>query len=372
MISSCDVGSLPSKIGRSTLWTGARAYQSLLPLLQAPGGGDAYMLFEEEVVGAFSDKLRAGIDVPNYPQFRDMNEMFLELIRGIEKTGEGYVALRTPSARPGASPPEISALRRNASRIRDLAGVESVGIKFSVTGPYTLASFFQRRDARLLEDLGRAVADIASNSIFDTRYAEVSLLFLDEPVFGLLDDPLLDYGSNGREALRRAWDGVCRGATARDIETGIHLHNASDGLFWEVEHLDIVESHVGDRLYTMEATRGRLEETDKRLKASVCITDFDRLIAEKLRTGGEGGDLQQRVAETWSGIKGGRVDPHAFLEDPKVLRSRLREVVDRFGPERVPYAGPECGLRSFPTYDCAMECLKRVSAALKPLRGRGA
>jgi len=55
-----------------------------------------------------------------------------------------------------------------------------------------------------------------------------------------------------------------------------------------------------------------------------------------------------------------------------VLRSRLREVVDRFGPERVPYAGPECGLRSFPTYDCAMECLRRASAALKPLRVRGA
>lgn len=223
-----------------------------------------------------------------------------------------------------------------------------------------------------MEDLGRALADISSNSIFDTRYAEVSLLFLDEPVFGLLDDPLLDYGSDGREALRRAWDGICREATARNIETGIHLHNSSDELFWEVEHLDIIESHVGDRLYASEATKGRLEETDKRLKASICITDFDYLIEEKLRMECEGSDLQQLLAETWSRIKMGYVDSHAFLEDPKVLQLRIREVIDRFGPERVPYAGPECGLRSFPTYDCAMECLKRVSAALKPLRGLGA
>jgi len=368
MISSYDVGSLPPRIKPSTLRTGARAYQSLLPLLQAPGGGDAYRLFEEEVVRAFSDKLRAGIDVPNYPQFRDMNEMFLELIRGIEKTEEGYVALRRPSAKPGPSIPEVSALRRNASKIRDLAGADRVRIKVCVTGPYTLASLFKIRDSRLLEDLGRAVADIASNSMFAARHAEVSFLSLDEPVFGLLDDPLLDYGSGGREALRRAWDEVCRGASARSIETGIHLHDVSDGLFWEVEHLDVVESHVGDRLYSLEATRGRLEETDKRLKASVCVTDFDRLIAEKLRVRGEGDDLQRRVGETWSGIRRGQVDPNAFLEDPKVLRLRLREIVDRFGSERVPYVGPECGLRSFPTYGCAMECLRRVSAALETHR----
>jgi len=36
-------------------------------------------------------KILAGIDVPNYPQFRDMNEMFLQIIDGIERIREGYV-----------------------------------------------------------------------------------------------------------------------------------------------------------------------------------------------------------------------------------------------------------------------------------------
>lgn len=362
MISS-DVGSLPPRINSAILWSGARASQTLLPLLHERGGEDDFRLFEEEIVEVFADKLRAGIDIPNYPQFRDMNEMFLELIRGIEKTEAGYVTLHVPTARPGSSIPEVDALRRNASKIRDITGADRIRIKVCVTGPYTLASFFQGKDARLFEDLGRAVAEVASRSLFDTRNAEVSLLYIDEPVIGFLNDPLLDYGSAGRDALRRAWDGICREAKSREIETGIHLHDTSDDLFWEVDHLNIVESHVDDPLYTSEATRRRLEETDKRLKASITVTIFDRLIAEKLRREDSGGDLQQRVGEMWSEIRRGRVDPYAFLEDLDLLRRRLRRVVDRFGPERVAYVGPECGLRSFPTYDCALECLRRVSDA---------
>ena len=361
MIATYDVGSLPLRIEASILRSGAKASQTLLPLLRASGEDDAFRLFEEEVVEAFADKVRAGIDVPNYPQFRDMNDMFFELIRGIEKTEAGYITLRTPSARPGASIPEVDTLRRNASKIRDLTGADKVRVKVCVTGPYTLASFFESKDAGLFEDLGRAVADIASRTMFDTRHAEVSFLCIDEPVFGFLNDPLLDYGSDGRDTLRKAWDGIYREATSKGVETGIHLHDTSDDLFWEVEHLNVVESHLDDPLYTSKGTGERLEETDKQLKASICGTIFDNLIVEKLRREGASGDLQQRVGETWSEIKRGRVDPYTFLEDPKMLHKRLKKLVDRFGFERVPYAGPECGLRSFPTYDCAMECLRRVS-----------
>jgi len=47
------------------------------------------------------------------------------------------------------------------------------------------------------------------------------------------------------------------------------------------------------------------------------------------------------------------------------MRKRLIDVVERFGPERVIYAGPECGLGSFPTYASAVEYLRRVSEAAK-------
>jgi len=365
MIATYDVGSLPPRIDQSVIRSGARASQTLLPLLKVSEKDDAFRLFEGEVVEAFTDKMRAGVDIPNYPQFRDMNEMFFDLIRGIEKSEAGYIILGTPSAKPGTTIPEVDALKRHASEIKDRTDADKVRIKVCVTGPYTLASFFASKDANLFEDLGSAIADIASRTLFDTKQAEVSFLCVDEPVFGFLNDPLLDYGSDGREALRKAWDGICREATSRGIKTGIHLHDTSDDLFWEVEYLDVVESHVVDPLYSSEMTKERLEETDKLLKASIGITIFDNLIEAELRRDGESGDLQQRVGETWTEIRRGRVDPFTFLESVDLLDRRLRKLIDRFGLERVPHAGPECGLMSFPTYESAMECLKRISETVE-------
>jgi len=47
------------------------------------------------------------------------------------------------------------------------------------------------------------------------------------------------------------------------------------------------------------------------------------------------------------------------------MKNRLVKVVERFGAERVPYAGPECGLKGYPTYETAIECLRRVSSAIE-------
>ena len=370
MIGSYDVGSLPLKAEASKIWEGARRALTLLPMLGV-AEGDAVKVFEEEVVGAFADKLRMGIGVPNYPQFRDMNEMFFELIRGIERGEAGYATLRTPSAKPGASIPEVDALRRNASRIRDIAGVDRVRVKACVTGPYTLASFFQAKSPRLFEDLGDALAAIVSRTIFSNRHGELALLCIDEPVLGFLNDPLLDYGSEGRESLRRAWDDVCLAAASRGLETSMHLHDTSDDLFWDVEHLGIVESHIGDPLYAQEATKRRLEEKDKRLKASIAVTLFDNLIEAHLRREGFEGDVQQRIGDVWTEIRRGSADPFEFIDEPALLMKRLRSVVERFGAERVPYAGPECGLGGWPTYDSAMECLRRVARTLEDFKKQG-
>jgi 5-methyltetrahydropteroyltriglutamate--homocysteine methyltransferase len=370
MISSIDVGSLPLRAEESKIWEGARRALTLLPMLGV-AEGDAVEVFEEEVVGAFADKLRMGIDVPNYPQFRDMNEMFFNLIRGIEKGEAGYSTLRTPSAKPGASIPEVDVLRRNASRIKDIAGVDRVRVKACVTGPYTLASFFQAKSPRLFEDLGGVLAAIVSRTIFSNRHGELALLCIDEPILGFLNDPLLDYGSEGRESLRRAWDGICHAAASRGIETGMHLHDTSDDLFWDVEHLGIVESHVGDPLYDQEATKRRLEEKDKRLKASLAVTLFDNLIEAHLRREGFEGDVQQRIGDVWTEMSRGSANPFEFIDEPALLMKRLRSVVERFGAERVPYAGPECGMGGWPTYDSAMECLRRVALTLKDFKKQG-
>jgi len=360
MLETYDVGSLPPRVEESAIYEGARRSQTILSLV---GTSEESRAFEEEVVNAHVDKLNTGLTIPNYPQFRDMNEMFFELIRGMEKTEVGYVALQNLSARPNSSIPEVDVIKRNTSRIRDQAEIERVRLKICVTGPYTLASFFQAKTPGLFEDLGDALVEILSRTMFNTRGGEVALVCIDEPVLGFLNDPLLDYGSEGREALIRAWDRICHIATSRGAETSMHLHDTSDDLFWDVEHLELVESHVDDPLYTLESTKRRLEDTDKRLKASITVTLFDNLIENRVRNEGFSGEIQERIGDAWTEIRHGRVDPLVYVEEEALMSQRLEKVVERFGAERIPYAGPECGFGGWPGYEYAFEGLRRVSAA---------
>jgi methionine synthase II (cobalamin-independent) len=89
LIASTDVGSLPPRVDSSSLVSGARRFQSQSHWLRHDSAVEQVKVFEDEVKTAFGEKLKQGLDVPTYPQFRDMNEMFLEMIRGVEKTSSG-------------------------------------------------------------------------------------------------------------------------------------------------------------------------------------------------------------------------------------------------------------------------------------------
>ena len=372
-IATYDVGSLPSDLDSQAIVEGANTYLTVMPLLQpeAPESRHA-RAFEKTCVQGFLDKLNSGIDIPNYVQLRDMNTMFLDMISGIEKRGANYVRTGPLSLRSGSRIPEVEAIRRNASVIKRKSNEESIRIKVCLTGPYTLSTLFAPRDASLFLELGNVLSQLVTDTMFRSTHAQISLITLDEPVFGFLNDPLLDAGSEGRERLLEAWEGTCKNASSKGALTSFHLHNTSDQLFWSVEHLRIVEAHAEDPVYKHKTTKRRLEETDKQLKASICVTDFDRLILSYLsknhiRTEQQ---LQEGLAEVWRNIRGGKTDPLLFLEDKETMEARLADVVSRFCEEHVPYAGPECGLRSFPSVNAALTCLSRLSQAVKDFENR--
>jgi 5-methyltetrahydropteroyltriglutamate--homocysteine methyltransferase len=313
-------------------------------------------------VEAFIDKLRMGIDIPNYPQFRDMNRMFLELLRGYTKDGESYIA-HGLSARRGTSIPEVEVIKRNLSGIADGVDLDHVRVKLCITGPYTLSLVFKNRNGSLLEELGEALSIIVKASIFKTRRGETALLAVDEPAFSLIDDPLLDRGSEARERLLKAWERLLWAASARGLETIMHLHNTSDSLYLSVEHLDIIESHVDDPIYRDETAIRTVLKAGKRVKASISRVDFDALIAEGLGLPPNSIEAPYKIGTIWSQVKRGSIRAELFLEDVERMKRRLRGVLSRLGEENVPYAGPECGLRGFPSYKSALESLRRVSEA---------
>jgi hypothetical protein len=59
------------------------------------------------------------------------------------------------------------------------------------------------------------------------------------------------------------------------------------------------------------------------------------------------------------------LNPDSSLEDGDVISSRLYKCIEMFWEENIPYSGPECGLGGFPTYECAVKYLSRISSAIK-------
>ncbi|MFH0896560.1 MAG: hypothetical protein V1850_00730, partial [Candidatus Bathyarchaeota archaeon] len=342
----------------------------LLGLLYHTDGFAERRYFEDKLVEGFVDKIKAGISIPNYPQFRDMDEMFLSGLTGILKTKDGYKVMEKISLMEARSTiPEVEVLRERA---REISGSVKgfFKVKICVTGPYTLASLFAGRESQLFIDLGDIISQFIDSNVFDEKFGRVEIVAVDEPVFGLIDDPLLDYGHGGREDLLKAWEKIFHKIREKGVRSVIHLHNTLNELFWNVNSLDIIESHVNDSLYSSLKTREFLETSDKFLKASICITNFDTLI-KNVETSHEvtgEAEINQRIADDWIDIRRGIVDPNLFIENTELISGRLERIVQRYG-NRVAYAGPECGLGSFPTYDSAMECLRRVAYATKQLDG---
>ena len=361
MTKTCDSGSFPF-VGDFAKFLKGTKPSSLNQM------NESAEYFEKKMVENFVDKIQVGIQVPNYPQFRDMNEMFLSMMDGIEQFDVGYLETKNVSLKTDEKQlPEIWAIEKNSQRIQEQKG-EAFEVRVCVTGPYTLASFFPYRDEGTFRRLGSVIAQVLEKNLFSNKHGRTSLVSVDEPLFGFMDDPLIDFGSRGRENLLRSWETIFRKIKSKDAQTMIHLHSTANQLFWDADSLDVIDSHVDDPLIKMKKTKEQLESSDKFLKASVAVNDIDALIKEKIVADSKekvaGSELNERVADAWTDIKHRRTNPEIFLETVDTMKRRLANVVDRFGAERVLYAGPECGLKGYPTYETALECLRRVTNIL--------
>jgi 5-methyltetrahydropteroyltriglutamate--homocysteine methyltransferase len=362
MVRSCDVGSFPF-VGDSRKFVDGASRFSL------SSADESAEFFEEKVLEGLVDKIGAGIDVPNFPQFRDMNEMFLSMMDGIEQIKGGYIETNTPSVKADRNGiPEVMVIKKHSQIIQEKKGA-AFEVRICVTGPYTLASFFPYKREDIFSKLGNVISQIAENSIFNNKHGRVGLVSVDEPVFGLQDDALIDFGSEGRENLRRAWESIFHKIKSKNAQTMIHLHSTANPLFWDIPSLDVIESHVDDPLVKTKKTGELLESRDKFLKASLAVNDFDALIKKRVVADSPEklaeSDVNERIADAWTDIKHGRINPESFLESVELMKNRLVKVVERFGAERVLYAGPECGLKGYPTYETALECLRRISSAVE-------
>ncbi len=334
MILFDDIGSYPLPKSKNKEWV-ALAVKNRDPEL-------TYILRD-----AMRQKIAAGVDVPTYPQFQDMNQQFLGIINDGSATEEPLI------------------VRREKARIMELEAIEEVGeeycrenkrklnVRVCVTGPVEL--YLKQFGGTVYKDVLNAFATsvdrFISNSIENAKNFRIATVSIDEPSIGI--NPQIMFSDiDIIEALEK----TSKTSASQKIDTEIHLHSPLHyKLVCRVPSIGIigVES-AANPSYLDLIDKKDLEEYDKFLRIGVSRTDIFGMAAalnEKYGTNvwKELSKLEEIITQ---------------METPEIIAKRLEKAYGIFG-ERIKYAGPDCGLGSWPSQELAFKLLQNTGFGIK-------
>lgn len=272
---------------------------------------------------AMQQKIDAGIEVPNYPQFQDMNRQFLRFIVDPSSTVEPFVVKNE-----AAKIVELELLEDFARRYEERG--ERMKVRACVTGPVELClrEFGSSIYEDVLMNFSRSVNSFLKNCRM--KNADVITVSIDEPSIGIY--PL----NISMDAIIRSLEVASSGI---DADVQIHLHApVAYETICEVEGIDVigVES-ASDPSHLDFLRKDVLESYDKFLRIGISRTDYLRM------------------------------DDPIGSERAEVIADRLRNAYRKFG-ERIKYVGPDCGLGTWPSQRMAFSLLKNTSDGVKLFR----
>ncbi|MFX0053476.1 MAG: hypothetical protein ACFFAX_02580 [Promethearchaeota archaeon] len=228
---------------------------------------------------------------------------------------------------------EVVALEIGAEWLSEALAVSKISYKASITGPLELTMNLQRLagfprgyDVKLMDFFSDLVEKYVKGALVSSRHLRPEVITLDDPSFGL--EGLADFFTDTKsdESLNHmisCWDRIYANVP-RNVYRGLHLHTSP------FEHLfpagwNLLEAHVG-----VYVNPEWLVENDKYLRAAI------------MRTDGPSFPSDADLKAAWNEIKEGRFEK--YLQTESEMRRYLDENLELYGSERVPFAGPECGV----------------------------
>ncbi|MCZ7358666.1 MAG: methionine synthase [Candidatus Methanoperedens sp.] len=334
MILFDDIGSYPLPEGVKKDW-----------VVSAVGTGDPRFL--EILKDAMWQKINAGIDVPTYPQFQDMNQQFLQIINDESRTEEPLL------------------VRKDRARIMELDALEDVGaqyqkkngrklnVRICVTGPVELylKQFGGTAYTDILNTFAASIDRFISNSIENAKQFKIAAVSIDEPSIGI-NPQIMFSDSDLIEALEK----TAKSSASHNIDTEIHLHSPLHyKLVCKVPSIGIigVES-AANPSYLDLIDKKDLEDYDKFLRIGVARTDVFSMAAV----------LNEKYSINVWKEPAKLEEITTAMETPHVIEKRLEKAHAIFG-ERIRYAGPDCGLGSWPTQKLAFNLLMNTGTGIK-------
>jgi len=309
-----------------------------------PQGGSYLALVED----AMAQKIEAGVERPTYPQFRDMIKMFMDPIEDPSRSESPYV-IRAEHARIL----ELEALERLGKMMAEEG--KRLFARVCVTGPVELylARFGATDYADILENLAKSVARFLEMAL-KARHFDVAVASIDEPSLGISPNVVFS-----DDQISKALEIAARPCAKIDCEVHLHSPLMAD-LCSRVPAINVigVESAANPD-YLKLVDRKTLEENDSFIRAGIARTDINALVAR----------LNDRLdTNLWRDPD--RLEREVFAaESVGLMERRLAEAHRLFG-DRMRYAGPDCGLGSWPSQKMAARCLASSATAISSFRSR--
>jgi len=287
--------------------------------------------YDEMVQKAFLMKLNAGVECPNYPQFQEMVEQFMEVIKDPNSQEGAYLV-----SSKDALIPEINSIRKTGHK---------GPVRVCLTGPFELyyKEFGQVIYDDILENLALSIFRFGQNAI--KSGINVKVISIDEPSLGT--NPELQPTDEQLKNAFRYFNFKC------DVQ--IHLHSP----LYYTKILDVSEINV----IGVEAAKDPriihsidvedLNSHDKKLRVGIARSDIDSIVSQF---------NQENNVNAWKDIN---LINRAIneIESPDVIYHRLQNAFENL-EDRIAYTGTDCGLFSFPTQESALIVLNNISKAI--------
>ncbi len=291
--------------------------------------------FCSAVAASLHAKLETGLEVVTYPQHYDMHRQFMEPIERYQQ--EPYLIQKKYAVIP-----ELYVVRREAERYYEEQG-ERLRVRVCVTGAielYLKTPFGFNVYEEVLMNIARSVNSFLKNSLLNTKHVVTEVVSIDEPSLGFVD--LLNIDSDG---IIRALEESVRGVNAK---VQVHLHTLKAAEYpLEARGIHILTGEFASSPENINFISKRdLENHDKFLRGGVASTSIDRKLGSFIERGIKHPSPEQ-LADS--------------VDEIKALYLKLRE---KFG-ERLLFAGPDCGLGSWPSQEAAQLVLRRCVLAIR-------
>ena len=292
-------------------------------------------IFKKAVFSSMEYKTKAGLDYVTYPQHFDMHKQFLEPI--LKYQVEPYVIDEKK-----AIIPEVFVLEEFSKRFYEEHG-EPLKLRVCVTGAlelYLRTEFGNYIYPEVLLNISESVNRFLKNSSIDKKYLKAEVFSIDEPSLGLADVMNLE-----KETLIKALDKSVESVKNKNVQIHLHSLKMAD-IVLECKNIKIITGEFAATPVNAELIKKEdLERYDKFLRAGITRTNIDAIIGEFVE-------------------KGVKYTENDLIDGKETIKKRFRNLLKRFG-DRIIFAGPDCGLGSWPSQGVAYELLKRTVEAVR-------